>query len=1843
MKKECTKYKLKENKSNWFRIFTLLVFSIFFMTIFVNSISGANWWNPNWEYRQELNISLDSGTSPQDYQTNLILNTSNVGANFSFTNTCNDLRFVNLTNNQLIDYWIESCSSANNNASIWIKVPVNLTTSGYLLYMYYGNNAVSNLSNGENVFDFFDDFEGNLSKWTEHKNSAGITQSGGYVEIGGGSTSAPYGHGVLGSNASYNEFLDGILEGDIFFATDSIAEIGTRGNFSSNSGYKSRIDARAGQGLSHLKPPYTDGSWGFLASCTTSVTSPALGVWTPFKLTVNGTYLTMESEGITKTCTDSEYTTAGEISLQNHYGSYARYDNIRVRKYISSTVNSNLGIEEKVPEITVDSVAQVYDSSFGQDGNAGPISISFDAQSGIVGNFTHSTGTNPNRVYVNSSGLHQVSYSCAWHSKTANNRHIMENWIRVNGVTDIVPSKTNTYLRNAQPDGLGAGNISTAAATTLINFNDGDYFELRGALTSGATGNTETDEDCSVYIKKVSLPVAQIYDSAGGQTLTTGAGIVVNLNANTNIDSIYSLNSDRINVSENGWYKVNYQVCPDQTVGGGGSDRTNPSSWLRLNGAQTIDSSTSTSYLRTDSNGDINCMSATTLVEMNSGDYLELMANLKSQQSTGETVVLIANQNWLNIEKVNIESALYSEIVGGQSIVTTSPTAISFDTNNKTSLYLEHITSASGITFNKSGLYEISYSFGWDDGGANNRHVACGYLRLNGVSDISPSRSCDYSRGTGGSQYNSVSNTLLVNVSKDDYIELMATTTAGTIAVEGEETWITITKINETPKLYWETNSYDLGDQNVSQGDLTTIVKVTALGENNEDVIISCISGDCSTITDNWIDNTNIPGYQEETEIIFTCPDNTPGSYSATFNVNSNQDLIGDDITVTCDINQTYGKVFIDLITPLENSLTNVEQNKTFNLNSSVSCIGVVGSICGNITINSRYNNSISTMANIDGSSQTPIWTMSPQTQSCNLNNGEICYVNWLINLTGNIGERVKINVNTTSNLTQVPDNTSQNTTMNIIYIAPGVIIWDSSLLNLGTTQLNLGELYSYPNIIPSGNHNSTNVTCISGDCSVITDNWIDGINLLDGNTSPVTFICSDNTVGDYSVLYKVNSSVDNSGFNINLSCSITQTYGNLNISLTNPDISSKTIYGQNRTFYVNATVICEGTTGALCGNISANSRYSERNVDFGDGIDGDLIVSSANTIVNSYTYLTGNELEEDDTITIFDPTDFSIGDEILIIQLQNGSGNGIAGTYEFKTISDISGNDLTLDFELENSYYSGIFDQINSQATQIVKVPRYKTVTINSGASITAPAWDGYTGGIVVFRANETINTTGYIDVSEKGFRGGDCNGCGDAAWGDQGEGYPGLGTGTLIANGNGGGGGYGPSGFNGEPGAGGGYGTSGTDGISAFTSIGGESIGNTDLSLILFGGGAGGGGDDDNPAIRAEFVDGSGSVMIFGREIINARVRANGEDGVGNGGAAGTTGGGAGGAVWLNALNLTLTDVTALGGNGFDDSGDVGGDGGNGRIRLDYNSLISGSTNPNSEFNNTNFVDTTLHTKFVFTPISTILGFSPMYTLSSQPLTCNNLISGNSCILSWLVNGTGEGVYRVDVNLTSNLAQVPGNETRDAVIEIDPNPPFQIESIKPNNNSQYIPGQLITAQITANKEMTYAAYYLNGNLSNLTTMTSLPGSESFIANLTNLAIGNYNITFVYNESSILQNTTDTYYFDIILASHKKITKSITSQSTDTYLVRTVIENKVSQTSDIILTEFIDGNFSKGSFNPVQDFINITSGFNYNGEIYVWNLTVAPLSVNQINYSITRVNPTQDYYLSKAFMVGMD
>lgn len=182
----------------------------------------------------------------------------------------------------------------------------------------------------------------------------------------------------------------------------------------------------------------------------------------------------------------------------------------------------------------------------------------------------------------------------------------------------------------------------------------------------------------------------------------------------------------------------------------------------------------------------------------------------------------------------------------------------------------------------------------------------------------------------------------------------------------------------------------------------------------------------------------------------------------------------------------------------------------------------------------------------------------------------------------------------------------------------------------------------------------------------------------------------------------------------------------------------------------------------------------------------GSVTIAVANNVINTYYSGASDVLAGGTSLTVGsidargNATPLAAGDLILIIQIQGAdidasntdtygdnisgapasgylSTNLYAGNYEYNSVASVAGSNVTLSYTLANNYYNRNFSSGNSiQHYQVVRVPRYYNFTIKSGASVTAPVWNGSTGGIVVIEAANLFTLNGAIDVNYKGFRGG-------------------------------------------------------------------------------------------------------------------------------------------------------------------------------------------------------------------------------------------------------------------------------------------------------------------------------------------------------------------------------------------------------------------------------------------------------------------------------------------------------
>ena len=302
--------------------------------------SEESWHFTAWNRRAPVTIN-NSGSALTNFQVRV-----DVTYEADMQPDFDDIRFVDSDGSTELSHWRESYTDSDS-AIFWVKVP-SIPSDDKTIYMYYGNDAASSASDGDATFIFFDDFSGDLSKWNIHIDTdVAITSSYGNpapsLEISGGFTDYPFGFAAIGSDATYTGFRDGIIEADIYPATEALPEIIFRGDYADNTGYKGRWDCRDDEETPWFTPPYSD--WeGFGDDVT------RFGIanqWQKAKLVIDGsTFEIYSNDNLKSTVTDDMYSGPGEIGLANHYGTYARFDNVRIRKYASSEPTTSIGSED---------------------------------------------------------------------------------------------------------------------------------------------------------------------------------------------------------------------------------------------------------------------------------------------------------------------------------------------------------------------------------------------------------------------------------------------------------------------------------------------------------------------------------------------------------------------------------------------------------------------------------------------------------------------------------------------------------------------------------------------------------------------------------------------------------------------------------------------------------------------------------------------------------------------------------------------------------------------------------------------------------------------------------------------------------------------------------------------------------------------------------------------------------------------------------------------------------------------------------------------------------------------------------------------------------------------------------------------------------------------------------------------------------------------------------------------------------------------------------------------------------------------------------------------------------
>ena len=168
-------------------------------------------------------------------------------------------------------------------------------------------------------------------------------------------------------------------------------------------------------------------------------------------------------------------------------------------------------------------------------------------------------------------------------------------------------------------------------------------------------------------------------------------------------------------------------------------------------------------------------------------------------------------------------------------------------------------------------------------------------------------------------------------------------------------------------------------------------------------------------------------------------------------------------------------------------------------------------------------------------------------------------------------------------------------------------------------------------------------------------------------------------------------------------------------------------------------------------------------------GKDGDLAIASNTTYASlaqvRITTLASAAAAGDTTLTLSSAAGISAGDVLMVYQAQGAaissvdtaaygavSALGNAGRFEMVSVLGVVGSTITLSpacgvAPLRFSYANG---------SQVIRVPQYGNLSIAAGATLSAPQWNGSTGGVMPLLVQGNFVVSGTVSASGAGFRGG-------------------------------------------------------------------------------------------------------------------------------------------------------------------------------------------------------------------------------------------------------------------------------------------------------------------------------------------------------------------------------------------------------------------------------------------------------------------------------------------------------
>jgi hypothetical protein len=300
--------------------------------------SGTPWLS-GWSYRRTVYVDNSfSSTALTDFQIIIRLNTAYLISQGKMRSDCGDIRVTDSSGN-LLPIWIDPDTKNMWNTKIYVKVPSIPANSVVTIYLFYGNPDATDVSDGNSVFDFFDDFSGTMldtNKWTAARwtgtGTWSVTVANGYVEINSGSGTRA---GIVSKTAFALPFIvEGrwrYVSGDEMW-TGITQTNGGSANDLVEHGYNEQYRSPGDSSIVYRYHKASGGSFSIYQQFSRYAPRESFTRFAIEWLTTAGRYYEWDLQ-VNSTTTQDRYTSGSCYIQLSTYAGVAQWDWIAVRKF----------------------------------------------------------------------------------------------------------------------------------------------------------------------------------------------------------------------------------------------------------------------------------------------------------------------------------------------------------------------------------------------------------------------------------------------------------------------------------------------------------------------------------------------------------------------------------------------------------------------------------------------------------------------------------------------------------------------------------------------------------------------------------------------------------------------------------------------------------------------------------------------------------------------------------------------------------------------------------------------------------------------------------------------------------------------------------------------------------------------------------------------------------------------------------------------------------------------------------------------------------------------------------------------------------------------------------------------------------------------------------------------------------------------------------------------------------------------------------------------------------------------------------------------------------------------